>query len=179
MARDFGRSDDELRVLARIRAWLKVRGMNLRDLATATQIPYDTVQAYLSGKRGMPAQTLAAFSRALGISADHILFGRPMLDREALLSSVKFVDDVRRLSSAFTDTEVAANMLMECYMREFGRQLGEAGAIAGYPGAATADRGVWFAYPSAERQADTSAGEVPDTSDTSPTKAPSKPFASG
>jgi transcriptional regulator with XRE-family HTH domain len=88
MARDSGRSDDERLVLARIKAWARVRGMNLRDLSTATTIPYDSLQAYLSGKRALPAQPVAAICRALNVSADLILFGGPKLDQASLIAAI-------------------------------------------------------------------------------------------
>lgn len=149
--------------------------MNLRDLAAGTGIPYDSVQAYVSGRRALSAQPTAAICRALGVSADLILFGRPMLDKGALLDAMKFLEDVRNLSPAPMAPEISANMLMEYYQRAVGSRFLQARAFPEGVRDPELEKGVWFAPGPTKRSPDTS----PDTSDTSSIKTPSKPSGSG
>lgn len=139
---------------------MRARSMNLRDLSRATGMPYGTLQAYLSGKRAIPAQAVVAICRALGISADVLLFGRPMLDRAALLRAIQLQEGIRQLSKDWTSSDVAANMLMDFYWRELCEHLSRARAISPDLNPSAPDRGAWFAWEPALPGADTS----PDTS---------------
>jgi transcriptional regulator with XRE-family HTH domain len=61
----------------RVRAAAQVEGMNIKQLAERSGIPYRTAQDYLSGKRRWSAGAISQIARALNVSCDWLLTGEP------------------------------------------------------------------------------------------------------
>jgi transcriptional regulator with XRE-family HTH domain len=126
--REFAHLEEEdaiFRARARLRAWLKIRRMTLREVATATGIPYRTVQSYVAGDTAIPMGALRRICLVSGASADWILFGQPIVDLVALGTSMDALAQMRALGLEVSHEQGAA-ILMKQYMREFLDQFGAA-----------------------------------------------------
>ncbi|WP_083850568.1 helix-turn-helix domain-containing protein [Rhodovulum sp. PH10] len=60
---------------AKLKDALKKKGVSLRDLSEALQIPYRSVQNYLSGESRIPADFLLNVCNYTGIEADFFIYG--------------------------------------------------------------------------------------------------------
>jgi len=75
------------------------RGMSMAQLAVKTDTPYPTLQRYLAGERRMPVDTFMAIARALDVSADWLLFGKPApLNIRQLAKALEAHDNLREVS---------------------------------------------------------------------------------
>lgn len=85
---------DDAAVSARIRRRMRGLALNQRQLSARTNLPYDTLSAYLTCKRRWSAAALAGVAAELGTSLDILMLGRPVLDRTALLAALRVLLDV-------------------------------------------------------------------------------------
>lgn len=117
------RSAVEERFAPRVRAWMRVRGLDIRSLSTSSGIPYRTLQNYLAGTRSMPASALHAICRALDISADLILFGGPKIDQDALITAVASYERMRTDTFDKLSNMTLAYILISMYAEHLHRVL--------------------------------------------------------
>jgi hypothetical protein len=83
-----------------------------------------TPSTYTTSWDRTPADALRAICRTVGVSADWILFGGLMLNRDAFVDAVASYQEIAALGTKMT-ADQAALMILQVYEKEFLRQFAD------------------------------------------------------
>jgi transcriptional regulator with XRE-family HTH domain len=76
-------------IAARTATVAKRMGLSLRALAREIDLPYRSLQNYLSGESRLPADVVVRAAKALGVETDFLFFGRVSLNAAAVRKSLE------------------------------------------------------------------------------------------
>lgn len=101
-----------------IKEAMRRRGVRLRELAEAAEIPYRTLQNYLLDTSPIPARALAQVAEVLDVSADWLVSGRePNIDKETLKLVLDYFDEFIRPTMEKSGADRAADEFIKLYRR--------------------------------------------------------------
>ncbi|WP_333825960.1 helix-turn-helix domain-containing protein [Pinisolibacter sp.] len=66
---------DDAEIASRLRDILKLKGISLRDISDALEMPYRTVQNYMTGSSKIPATFVFGVCHILDVEPDFLLYG--------------------------------------------------------------------------------------------------------
>jgi transcriptional regulator with XRE-family HTH domain len=83
------RFNTENSAIGRIKAVMKRRKITIRQISSKSDVPYRSMQNYLSNKHVMPITVLGKVCYCLDLSPDWVLFGKHKIDSNVLTDVVQ------------------------------------------------------------------------------------------